>query len=691
MLTIGEQFEGYNINDLLGESSLTFTFLTETPGKEKLVLKIFKEEMFAREKGISYLRRAREAITHGKIANQAYLSFCKKVATADIPEVGKRAYLIRGYVEGTDLAEWSKEIRTWPETAKVLRKICLGLNHLHLAGLIHGGLCPENIIVSDGTVKVTDFGTGTGFLIPLLQHGELSPEKSLFLPPWHNDPKKFQSPASDIYALGAVLCFLQKGIPPEGIPEDASLPAKKALAGEYKDVGEFLEGIELLLEEEEESREAEEQEDQEEETRKEAEAEQGGEEEEEEHRSDSRPESVPKIEIHGKGIEQEASGLSYRLEKRLKNKGERFSFVFRNLGKNKLLVKARIPSGSDWIQVEPAEISVPPGEQEFWVTLGPAKTPGKKQGKIVLEIPVDEGKSHITRDILISAEFTRYSFSWARKAIKKAMAWGRGRQCWKRWKWVGISAGVILIAFLLYGAVKSGPLYMAKMRSHWNHWWTNSDRTESILHLKENIADQLIWIKNSLLAEGKYLDAIRELKVLEASFPDNQDISIFLDQISRGLNVESELILSSGQAVQQGETASIASGDGFQLRFVPDDTCYLYIYQLDSYNNLAQLFPNTGATLVRNPLEAGEICQVPEGDELFILDENTGKETICFVASRWPARDLEELFALYSDAYGEEERDGYRQGLVERLMLRRQARDAGVGGCFYEECGFWHE
>lgn len=40
----------------------------------------------------------------------------------------------------------------------------------------------------------------------------------------------------------------------------------------------------------------------------------------------------------------------------------------------------------------------------------------------------------------------------------------------------------------------------------------------------------------------------------------------------------------------------LRSGEGYRIEYTPDAPCFLYIYQLDSQNNLAQLFPNPEAT-----------------------------------------------------------------------------------------------
>lgn len=140
---------------------------------------------------------------------------------------------------------------------------------------------------------------------------------------------------------------------------------------------------------------------------------------------------------------------------------------------------------------------------------------------------------------------------------------------------------------------------------------------------------------------------------------------------------------------------TLRSGDSYRFECIPVDNCFLYIFQIDSTQNIDQLFPDPKTAPEHNLLYAGKTCQIPPDNGVLILDENTGKETIYFVASRWRARDLEELFARYSKACGEDEKKDekavYRKQLLERIRSRRMANAAGIYGCFYKEYGFWHE
>jgi hypothetical protein len=164
-----------------------------------------------------------------------------------------------------------------------------------------------------------------------------------------------------------------------------------------------------------------------------------------------------------------------------------------------------------------------------------------------------------------------------------------------------------------------------------------------------------------------------------------------LDRLERKLDIQPQLVLPPGQGTIQGEVVSIRSGQGFQLQLTPSDTCYVYIYQLDAHNNLARLFPNPQAIPGTNPLRAGTKYRLPGGGNGFLLNQQSGQEMIYWVASRWPASDLEDIVERFHHAPRVAEKKGHRRRLERRLEVRRQAREQGVEGVFYKAHAFWHE
>ncbi len=82
------------------------------------------------------------------------------VAIYDVGTHGDRVWIAIEYVAGNTLREWARlRPRTWSETARVLTDAARGVAAAHAAGLVHGDLKPDNIMIeSDDRVRVMDFG-----------------------------------------------------------------------------------------------------------------------------------------------------------------------------------------------------------------------------------------------------------------------------------------------------------------------------------------------------------------------------------------------------------------------------------------------------------------------------------------------------------------------------------------------------
>jgi hypothetical protein len=70
-----------------------------------------------------------------------------------------RAFVVMEQVEGGTLRTWLATPRPWPEVVRVFLDAGRGLAAVHAAGLRHGDLKPENVLIgADGRARVSDFG-----------------------------------------------------------------------------------------------------------------------------------------------------------------------------------------------------------------------------------------------------------------------------------------------------------------------------------------------------------------------------------------------------------------------------------------------------------------------------------------------------------------------------------------------------
>ncbi|RLQ00630.1 serine/threonine-protein kinase, partial [Micromonospora sp. CV4] len=138
------------------------------------------------------------------------------VGQATLADGGRVDYLVMEYVEGEPL---SARVRAAGRldaatTMSVLAQAAEALHTAHLAGIVHRDVKPGNLLLkADGRVVLVDFGIArsrsmaglTAANMVLGTASYMSPEQATGQP---------VSPATDVYALGAVAYFCLAGQPP---------------------------------------------------------------------------------------------------------------------------------------------------------------------------------------------------------------------------------------------------------------------------------------------------------------------------------------------------------------------------------------------------------------------------------------------------------------------------------------------
>jgi serine/threonine-protein kinase len=137
---------------------------------------------------------------------------------SDLPNGARAAYLVMEYVDGESLAaRLRRERRLDPATTMaIVAEAAEALHAAHLAGIVHRDVKPGNLLVqSDRTVRLVDFGVARSVADAGLTGPNHIVGTALYMAPEQAAGRQV-SPATDIYALGAVAYHCLAGNPPFG-------------------------------------------------------------------------------------------------------------------------------------------------------------------------------------------------------------------------------------------------------------------------------------------------------------------------------------------------------------------------------------------------------------------------------------------------------------------------------------------
>jgi beta-lactam-binding protein with PASTA domain len=124
-------------------------------------------------------------------------------------------YMVMEYVPGTDLRDVlvTRGCLEPAQAAEVVAALCDALHAAHSEGLVHRDVKPENVLLArNGKVKVADFGIAVVVDADRTAPGGLSGTLRYLSPEQARGEKA--TPASDIWAAGAVLAESLTGRPP---------------------------------------------------------------------------------------------------------------------------------------------------------------------------------------------------------------------------------------------------------------------------------------------------------------------------------------------------------------------------------------------------------------------------------------------------------------------------------------------
>lgn len=156
----------------------------------------------------------------------ALMSHPNIVNVHDVNFEGRLQYIVMEYVDGVTLKDRmdQKGALSLEEAIHYLRQILSALSHAHERGVVHHDIKPENILLlSDATVKVTDFGIAS---VPHFEDDSMSDEAVGSV--HYISPEQARGDVtdnrSDLYSVGVMMYAMLTG----KLPFDASSPVDVA-------------------------------------------------------------------------------------------------------------------------------------------------------------------------------------------------------------------------------------------------------------------------------------------------------------------------------------------------------------------------------------------------------------------------------------------------------------------------------
>jgi len=201
----------YRIERKIGEGGMATVYLAhDLKHERKVALKVLKQELAAVVGAERFL---------AEIKTTANLQHPHILPLYDSGEADSFLYYVMPYVEGETLRDRIDREKQLPvgEAVRIAVAVANALDYAHRNGVVHRDIKPGNILIQDGQPVVGDFGialaVGSAGGARLTETG-LSIGTPFYMSPEQATGDQGVGPASDTYALAAVLYEMVTGEPP---------------------------------------------------------------------------------------------------------------------------------------------------------------------------------------------------------------------------------------------------------------------------------------------------------------------------------------------------------------------------------------------------------------------------------------------------------------------------------------------
>lgn len=223
-VTLNDRYLVGKLKSYNGESANYIAFDTITESKV-LIKEYMPDTLCTREKGTSVIKVNPDSMPQYKTFLSEFVELNKVLskmrtlnhinAAIDMFGDNNTAYVVFSWMDGMTMSEYLRmnagEL-SWEEVKKLFPPIFTTLSLVHNAGLVHRGISPENIIVTDkGELKLTGFciadaRTANTDLASELYNGYAAPEQY--------NSSNWQGTWTDVYGISALLYRILTGVVP---------------------------------------------------------------------------------------------------------------------------------------------------------------------------------------------------------------------------------------------------------------------------------------------------------------------------------------------------------------------------------------------------------------------------------------------------------------------------------------------
>ena len=201
---VNKKLENYKLLSLLGTGGMSEVYLARnTKTGAKAAIKILDKKL---SKDPEYIKRFKREV---EISKTLFHPNIIKIMSSGTDK--GRYYIVYEYIEGMTLDRYIKSKKlSIKEIEDITLQILKGLSYAHSKNIIHRDIKPSNIMISNGSVKILDFGIARATTKSTITKTGMFMGSPHYTSPEQIDGKKIDH-RTDIYSLGIVLYEMIEG------------------------------------------------------------------------------------------------------------------------------------------------------------------------------------------------------------------------------------------------------------------------------------------------------------------------------------------------------------------------------------------------------------------------------------------------------------------------------------------------